>query len=110
MRSPATFALGIVFTAFGAVGLGVGYHFFNQGSGTCDGISTTAIPTPAQLETCQTGVIQQAGGVVGMVMGGAFLLAGIPMTIAGALPEDEPEKARYSVQVGPTGGALKVEF
>jgi hypothetical protein len=113
MRSPGIFATGLLFSGIGIAGLSAGGYFFSQGEGACDNISTTQIPTMAQIETCKTGFIQQVGGGAAMVSGAVFLIAGIPMIIVGATPEDRPEPApppRFSVQAGPTGGAMHMSF
>lgn len=111
MESPGLFALGFIFSGIGATGLGVGGYFFNEGSGACDGISRSSVPSTAQVEQCRTGVIQQVGGGVGMATGGIFLLAGIPLMIVGALPEDDaPPAPRYGFRVEPTGAQFEMTF
>lgn len=112
MESPGIFALGLVFSGIGIGGLAAGGYFFNEGEGACDNISTTSIPSAAQIDTCKTGFIQQVGGAAGMVSGGIFLIAGIPMIVVGATPEDAPRQPppRYTFQAGPSGGDFSMSF
>jgi hypothetical protein len=109
MRSPGLFGAGLFMTGAGAVGLGVGAHFFSQGSGACDGISETTIPTVADLEGCKTGVIEQVGGAVGMITGGAFVLIGVPLMIVGGT-SDDPEAPQVAVSIGPSRASLSLSF
>lgn len=113
MQSPGIFATGLLFSGIGIAGLSAGGYFFSQGEGACDNISLSQIPTMAQIDTCKTGFIQQVGGGAAMVSGAVFLIAGIPMIIVGATPEDRPAPApppRFSVQAGPTGGSVRMSF
>ncbi len=113
MESPGVFAAGLLFSGIGIGGLAAGGYFFSQGEGACDNISLSQIPTMAQIESCKTGFIQQVGGGAAMVSGAVFLVAGIPMIVVGATPEDRPEAPppqRFSVQAGPTGGSVHMSF
>ncbi len=109
MQSPGLFGAGLFFGALGIGGLAAGGYFYSAGSGACDGISMSSIPSAAQVDTCKTGIVQQVGGIAGMVTGGVFLIAGIPMIAVGATPEDPPP-ARVGVHIGPTGGTFDVTF
>ncbi len=108
MRSPFALGMGIFLSGAGTAGLAVGGYFFNAGSGSCEGISRDSVPSESQVDACVGGVNSQAAGIIGLVTGGAFLAAGIPLIIAGALPEDEAP--RVSLKVGPTNGSLVVSF
>lgn len=108
MRSPFALGMGIFLSGAGTAGLAVGGYFFNAGSGSCDGISRDALPSESQVDACVGGVNSQAAGIIGLVTGGAFLAAGIPLIIAGALPEDEAP--HVSLSVGPMNGSLRVSF
>lgn len=111
MESPGLFGAGVFFTSAGIAGLATGGYFFSKGSGACDDISRSSIPSEDQVLGCRDGVIQQVGGVVGMVTGGAFVLAGLPMMIVGGTSaDDEPAPRRVTVSVGPTSGQLSISF
>lgn len=112
MNSPGAFGVGIVLTSAGAVGLGVGGWLFSKGAGACDSITGESIPSDAEIDACTSGVTNQVAGVLTMVAGGAFALAGIPLIITGAIPaerEDQPAP-RIAVNVGPTNATLAIEF
>ena len=109
MKLPGLFAAGLLFSGIGVGGVATGGYFFSEGAGACDGISRDQAPTPAQAEACQKGVIQQLGGVTGLVTGGIFVVAGIPMMAVGASPEDEPPPS-VSVRLGPKGGTFTYTF
>ncbi|MFO0549953.1 MAG: hypothetical protein U0271_16280 [Polyangiaceae bacterium] len=110
MSSPGMFGTGLLFTLLGIAGLGAGGYYYGQGAGACDGISMTAIPTPEEIAACQAGVIQQAGGVVGLVIGGAFVVSGIPLMIAGGIPESAPAQPQVALDVGAGSARLTVKF
>jgi len=117
MRSPAALGLGIALSSVGSAGLALGGYLFSSGSGSCDGISRSQIPTEAQIDGCRSGVNQQVGGVVSMVSGGAFLLAGIPLMIVGGTSSSDDSSAAKAndvpsviFNVQPTGGQLTVSF
>ncbi len=110
MESPGLFALGFIFTSIGGAGLGVGGYFFNEGSGACDGISRDSLPTTAQVDACRTGVIQQVGGGVGLATGGIFVLAGLPLLIVGAQPEDDHPAPQYGFRAQPNGASFEMTF
>ncbi len=110
MQSPGLFGVGLLFSGIGVAGLGVGGYFFGQGSGACDGLSTSSLPTASAVETCRAGVIQQVGGVLGMVGGGIFVIAGVPMIAVGATPEDDPPAPRIGLSIQPTGATFQMEF
>jgi len=109
MSSPGAFGFGIVLSLFGAGGLGAGGYFFNAGGGACDGIDGSSVPTQSQIDACTTGTIEQVGGVVGLVAGGAFSIAGISLVIAGAIPGD-PVRSRLSFDVGPDRAGVRISF
>lgn len=109
MSSPGAFGFGIVLSLFGAGGLGAGGYFFNAGSGACDGIDGTTVPSQTQIDACTTGTIEQVGGVVGLVAGGAFAIAGVSLVIAGAIPGD-PVRSRVSFDVGPDRADVRISF
>lgn len=112
MNSPGAFGVGIVLTSAGAVGLGVGGWLFSKGSGACDSITGESIPSDAEVDACRSGVTNQVAGVLSMVAGGAFALAGIPLIISGAIPADsDAEPApRIAVRVAPTSASLEISF
>ncbi|NUP11983.1 MAG: hypothetical protein HOW73_38545 [Polyangiaceae bacterium] len=110
MQSPFAFGLGLFLTGVGTAGLAVGGHLFTAGDDACEGLSPNAIPTLAQIDTCIEGTNQQVGGIVAMVTGGAFVIAGLPVMILGALPADRPESAKVIVHLQPTGGAFELKF
>ena len=107
MQSPGLFGVGLLFSGIGVAGLGVGGYFFGQGSGACDGLSASSLPTASAVETCRTGVIQQVGGVLGMVGGGIFVIAGVPMIPVGATPDGGPPPPRIGGSTQPTGAAFQ---
>lgn len=108
MNSPGLFGAGLFMSGAGAVGLGVGGYFFSNGSGACDGVSTASLPSSAQIDTCRSGIIEQVGGTVGMVAGGAFLLVGVPMMIVGGTSNDDVPQV--SVTLGPSRASLSLSF
>ncbi len=112
MHSPAAFGIGLFLSTVGAAGLATGGYFFASAGDPCSDISTARIPTPNEIDACQTSVIKKAGGVVGMVTGGAFVVAGIPLIAVGATPEDEKpsSQARLRFDVAPTGGSMRLDF
>lgn len=109
MQSPGLFGVGLVFTGIGVAGLGVGGYFFSQGSGACDGLSLDSLPSASAVDTCRTGITQQVGGVLGMVTGGVFVIAGIPMIAVGATPDDPPAP-RIGFAIQPTGATFDMTF
>ncbi len=110
MSSPGAFGFGIVLSLFGVGGLGAGGYFFHAGGGACDGIDGSSVPSQAQIDACTTGTIEQVGGVVGLVAGGAFSIAGISLVIAGAIPGDPPTRPRMSFDVGPDRAGVRISF
>lgn len=112
MNSPGAFGVGVVLTGVGAAGLGIGGWLFSKGSGACDSISRESIPSDAEIDACTSGVTNQVAGVLSMVAGGAFALAGIPLIITGAIPADSEEQPapRIGLYVAPTSARLEVEF
>lgn len=110
MQSPFAFALGLVLTGAGGAGLAVGGHLYSLGTDACDAIPRDRVPTDQQIDDCMASANNQVAGIVSMVTGGAFVLGGIPLVIAGAIPEDEAPKPSVVLDLQPTGARLTVEF
>ena len=118
MQSPAAFGTGIVLSSVGAAGLATGAYLFSGGHAACDALSPSAIASDAEVGACTSAVIRQVGGVVALVSGGAFFIAGIPAIAVGASSagpsvraKDEPDDApRAAVLVAPTHIDLVVRF
>lgn len=110
MRSPFAFGLGLFLAGVGGAGLGVGAHFYMDGKEPCDALPREGFPSMQQIDDCISGANRQVAGVVSMVAGGAFVLAGIPLIIVGAVPAGDSDRPRLVVQAEPGGGRLRVDF
>ncbi len=108
MQSPAAFAAGVFLSSAGTAGLIAGAYLFTSVDDACAGLDRGSIPSQSQVDACRGEVNSQIGGVVSMVTGGAFLLAGIPVLALGASPSDDAPTA--TVALGPTRATLVVSF
>ncbi|MBK6518112.1 MAG: hypothetical protein IPM79_30520 [Polyangiaceae bacterium] len=110
MQSPFAFALGLILTGAGGAGLAVGGHLYSQGTDACDAIPRDRMPSEQQIDDCRSSANGQVAGIVSMVTGGAFVLGGIPLVIAGAIPESEAPNSSVVLNVEPTGAQLTITF
>jgi hypothetical protein len=117
--SPGLIVTGVFMMLVGSGGLIAGGYLFGGGTDNCDALLSAAesasptadassIPDDNTIAGCQAEVTRKVAGTVSMISGGAFLLAGLPLLIVGATPEDAP--TQVSFKVGPTGGGLEVRF
>jgi hypothetical protein len=117
--SPGLIVAGVFMMLAGSGGLIAGGYLFGGGTDNCDALlsaaetasptaDTSSIPDDTTIAACQAEVTRKVAGTVSMISGGAFLLAGLPLLIVGATPEDAP--TQVSFKVGPTGGGLEVRF
>jgi hypothetical protein len=122
-QSPGLIVLGSFMSLAGAGGLIAGGYLFGQDTAACDALlaaaeaasaadsaadSASSIPSDADIAACQGEVNQKVGGTIAMISGGAFLLAGLPLLIVGATPEDPSPAVSFTVTT--TSAALEVKF
>lgn len=116
-KSPALIVAGLFMSAGGIGGLIAGGALLGGESGACSSLESaaaaasagtpTAIPTDDDISACQAEVNRTVAGGIALVTGGAFVLAGLPLVIVGALPEED---VQVSFEVQPTGGSLRIAF
>jgi hypothetical protein len=117
--SPGLIVTGVFMMLAGGGGLIAGGYLFGGGTDNCDALlraaetasptaDASSLPDDNTIAACQAEVTRKVAGTVSMISGGAFLLAGLPLLIVGATPEDAP--TQVSFKVGPTGGGLEVRF
>lgn len=117
--SPGLIVAGVFMMLAGGGGLIAGGFLFGGGTDNCDALiraaenasptaDASSLPNDNPIAACQAEVTRKVAGTVSMISGGAFLLAGLPLLIVGATPEDAP--TQVSFKVGPTGGGLEVRF
>ena len=106
MQSPAAFGVGVFLSSVGAAGIATGAYLFSGGHAACDALDSSSIPSDAQVDACTGQVIRQVGGVVGLVTGGAFFIAGIPVMAVGASSARPNDQARDEPNVAPRAALL----
>jgi hypothetical protein len=117
--SPGLIVTGVFMMLVGSGGLIAGGYLFGGGTDNCDALlsaaetasptaDTSSIPDDTTIAACQAEVTRKVAGTVSMISGGAFFLAGLPLLIVGATPEDAP--TQVSFKIGPTSGGLEVRF
>lgn len=116
-KSPALIVAGLFMSAGGIGGLIAGGALLGGESGACSSLESaaaaasagtpTAIPTDDDISACQAEVNRTVAGGIALVTGGAFVLAGLPLVIVGAVPEED---VQVSFEVQPTGGSLRIAF
>src|SRR5688572_3941243 len=81
LNGPVALLLGLRVTSAGSAGLAAGGHLFSTGMEACAALPRDVVPTEAQIDDCVGGANRKVAGVVSMIAGGAFVLAGIPLVI-----------------------------
>ena len=122
-QSPGLIVFGSFMSLVGVGGLAAGGYFFGQDTAACDALlaaaeaasaaetaadSAASIPSDADIAACQGEVNQKVGGTIALISGGAFLLAGLPLLIVGATPDDPAPAVSFSVTT--SSAALQVKF
>ncbi len=120
-RSPALIVTGLFMSAGGIGGLIAGGVLIGGSDGACSNLQDMAsaasnpksdaaaaeLPTDSEISACQAEVNRTVAGGIAIATGGAFVLAGLPLLIVGAMPSDDVE---VSFQVKPTGASFTLEF
>ncbi len=121
-RSPGLIVLGASMTTVGIVGLAVGGYFIGQPTPACDFLlegftlaQEDPIAAAAKYEVsdlayddCEAELIEKGAGALSMATGAAFVLAGVPVLLVGAIPTERT--IRLGLKVYPAGAGLQGSF
>jgi hypothetical protein len=121
-RSTGLIVLGASMTTVGIVGLAVGGYFIGQDTPACDFLldgftlaQEDPIAAAAKYEVsdlayddCEAELIEKGAGALSMATGAAFVLAGVPVLLVGAIPTERTIK--LGLKVYPAGAGLHGTF